>query len=273
MRARLAANMQCQAIDSLHAAACRAGDGRVAQVVRGPGSAAQFGLADGVGGNVFESLGRLANQVVHLPRGHAVLDALAANVAGYDAAILAISFDTALLGARQIVPVPVLGMTEASLLTACLLGRRFGLISFGQSSAGMYRDLVQRAGLTRDGNLTAFLIGGPRPGAFALRRTADYDVSDAALLPSGDLLVLERKFSLLSGIGIRIRRIPLKSVAPGAVVDGPSIFEADLGQEIDNMEGIDAHVTEDGDTVLTMVSDDNFSLLQRTLLLQFTLVE
>ena len=63
------------------------------------------------------------------------------------------------------------------------------------------------------------------------------------------------------------------SLAPGAVVDGPAIFEADLGQEIDNMEGIDAHVTEEGDTVLTMVSDDNFSMIQRTLLLQFTLVE
>jgi hypothetical protein len=32
-------------------------------------------------------------------------------------------------------------------------------------------------------------------------------------------------------------------------------------------------VTPEGATVLTMVSDDNFSLLQRTLLLQFTLVE
>jgi hypothetical protein len=39
------------------------------------------------------------------------------------------------------------------------------------------------------------------------------------------------------------------------------------------MEGIDAHVTAKGDTVLTMVSDDNFSMIQRTLLLQFTLVE
>ena len=63
------------------------------------------------------------------------------------------------------------------------------------------------------------------------------------------------------------------SLAPGAVVDGPAIFDADLGHEIDNMEGIDAHVTPEGDTVLTMVSDDNFSLIQRTLLLQFTLVE
>jgi hypothetical protein len=39
------------------------------------------------------------------------------------------------------------------------------------------------------------------------------------------------------------------------------------------MEGIDAHVTAEGDTMLTMVSDDNFSMLQRTLLLQFRLVE
>jgi hypothetical protein len=62
-------------------------------------------------------------------------------------------------------------------------------------------------------------------------------------------------------------------VAPGAVIDGPSIFEADLSNEVDNMEGIDAHITAEGETVLTMVSDDNFSMIQRTLLLQFTLVE
>jgi hypothetical protein len=67
--------------------------------------------------------------------------------------------------------------------------------------------------------------------------------------------------------------LPLKSIAPGALADGPTIFQADLGQEIDNMEGIDAHVSPEGDTVLTMISDDNFSMIQRTLLLQFTLVE
>jgi hypothetical protein len=132
---------------------------------------------------------------------------------------------------------------------------------------------ISERGLDPSGNLIAFLLGGPTPGQFAVRRTENFDVSDAVLLASGDLLILERKFSLLTGVGIRIRRIPLKSVMPGAVVDGPSIFNADLGEEIDNMEGIDAHVTEEGDTVLTMVSDDNFSLIQRTLLLQFTLVE
>ena len=141
----------------------------------------------------------------------------------------------------------------------------------GQPLAGTLIAMSER-GLDTSGNLIAFLVGGPSPGQFSVRRTEEFDISDAVLLPSGDLLILERKFSWASGVGIRIRRIPLKSVVPGAVVDGPSIFEADLADEVDNMEGIDAHVTPEGETVLTMVSDDNFAIIQRTLLLQFTLL-
>ncbi|WP_082364003.1 esterase-like activity of phytase family protein [Rhodopseudomonas sp. AAP120] len=132
---------------------------------------------------------------------------------------------------------------------------------------------ISERGLDADRNIIGFLIGGKTPGTFAIRRTEDFDVSDAVLLPPGDLLILERKFSWLAGVHIRIRRIPLASLAPGAVVDGPALFNADLGQEIDNMEGIDVHRDASGETVLTLVSDDNFSMLQRTLLLQFTLTE
>ena len=142
----------------------------------------------------------------------------------------------------------------------------------GFALAGTLMAISER-GLDANGDILAFLIGGKTPGQFAVRRTNDFDISDAVLLPSGDLLVLERKFGLMIGVGVRIRRIPLNSIRPGALVDGPSIFDADLGEEIDNLEGIDAHVSADGETVLTMVSDDNFSMIQRTLLLQFTLVE
>lgn len=131
---------------------------------------------------------------------------------------------------------------------------------------------ISERGLDAEGNLLGFLIGGPTPGSFSIRRADKYDVSDAVLLPSGDLLLLERKFSLLEGVGIRLRRVPISSIAPGALVDGPVIFEVDLGYEIDNMEGVDFHITPNGETVLTMISDDNFSMIQRTLLLQFTLV-
>ena len=80
---------------------------------------------------------------------------------------------------------------------------------------------ISERGLDADGNIIGFLIGGPTPGQFSVRRTENFDISDAVLLPSGDLLMLERKFSWLGGIGIRIRRIALDIVAPGAVVDGP----------------------------------------------------
>lgn len=141
----------------------------------------------------------------------------------------------------------------------------------GAKLAGTLIAMSER-GLDAEGNLLGFLIGGPTPGNFTVRRSDKYEISDAVLLPSGDLLILERKFSLLEGVGIRIRRVPIASLMPGAVVDGPVIFEVDLGYEIDNMEGIDFHITPGGETVLTMISDDNFSMIQRTLLLQFTLV-
>ena len=132
---------------------------------------------------------------------------------------------------------------------------------------------ISEEGLDENDNLLAFLIGGPTPGIFKIKRTESFDISDATLLPSGHLLILERKFSFTKGMGVRIRRIPLSAILPGALVDGPVIFDVDLAYEVDNMEGIASHVAPNGDTVITMVSDDNFSLIQRTLLLQFTLVD
>jgi hypothetical protein len=87
------------------------------------------------------------------------------------------------------------------------------------------------------------------------------------------LLVLERSYSRLAGVGMRIRRIALTDVKPGATVDGPALVEADMNTQIDNMEGLSVHRAADGQLVLTLISDDNFSLIQRTLLLQFTLAE
>jgi hypothetical protein len=132
---------------------------------------------------------------------------------------------------------------------------------------------ISERGLDKAGNIVGFLIGGPSPGPLAVKRIASYDISDAALLPGGDLLLLERKFSWTSGLSIRMRRVALGDVKPGALLDGTILLEADLGYEIDNMEGLSVHRSAGGETVLTLISDDNFSILQRTLLLQFTLAE
>ena len=128
-------------------------------------------------------------------------------------------------------------------------------------------------GLDPNGNLKAFLIGGASPGEFSVKRRDEFDISDCVTLPSGDVLLLERRFTWLSGIAMRLRRIAIADIAPGALIDGPVLLFADMGYQIDNMEGLSAHVGADGGTVLTMISDDNFSILQRTVLLQFRLVE
>jgi hypothetical protein len=131
---------------------------------------------------------------------------------------------------------------------------------------------VSERGLDRDDNIKGFLIGGPAAGEFAVKRSDDYDVSDCAILPPGELLLLERRFSWARGVAMRIRRVALADVKPGATVDGPVVIEADMGYQIDNMEGLSVHRTANDEVVLTLISDDNFSMLQRTLLLQFMLV-
>ena len=141
----------------------------------------------------------------------------------------------------------------------------------GSPLAGTLISISER-GLDTAGNLMGFLIGGPA-GVFSLKRTDDFDVSDCAATPDGKLLVLERRFSWARGLAIRIRSVALAAIKPGTLVDGPELIFADMGMQIDNMEGLSVHRDSDGALVLTLISDDNFSPLQRTLLLQFTLME
>ena len=106
---------------------------------------------------------------------------------------------------------------------------------------------------------------------FGFNRSDDFDVSDCTLLSHDELLLLERRASV-RGIAIRIRRISLADIKEGAVVDGRPMFEADLAYQIDNMEGIAVHRNSAGETIVTLVSDDNFSIIQRNMLLQFSVV-
>lgn len=128
-------------------------------------------------------------------------------------------------------------------------------------------------GLDPNRNLKAFLINGATPGEFSVKRRDDFDISDSAALPSGDVLLLERRFTWWTGIAMRLRRISIADIAPGALVDGSDLLFADMGYQIDNMEGLSVHLDANGDTILTLISDDNFSILQRTVLLQLKLID
>ncbi|HVV61006.1 MAG TPA: esterase-like activity of phytase family protein [Pseudolabrys sp.] len=141
----------------------------------------------------------------------------------------------------------------------------------GMPHAGMLIAVTERS-LDASGNHRAYLLHGKDTVRYTVKRSDDFDVSDCAVMAPGDLLLLERRFSLARGVAIRIRRIPLAALKAGALVDGASMLEADLGYQIDNMEGLSVHRNARGETILTLISDDNFSVLQRTLLLQFAVV-
>ncbi len=78
---------------------------------------------------------------------HAVLDALAHHADGCDAVVLAVSYDTALRAAREMLAIPVVGITEAALLTACMLGNRTGVVVFGRRVLPLYQELATLYGL------------------------------------------------------------------------------------------------------------------------------
>lgn len=122
-----------------------------------------------------------------------------------------------------------------------------------------------------DGNLFAGIVDGSLQGAFRVARHDSYDVTDGAFLPNGDLMLLERRFSLATGIGMRIRLVAGDTIKPGAIIDGEVLLDADFGYQIDNMEGLDVIKAADGTTHIIVVSDDNHSILQRNLMLEFRL--
>lgn len=78
---------------------------------------------------------------------YGVLELAAQYAPGHDAIVLGVSLDCGLLALRELASVPVIGMTEAALLTACQLGQRVALLTVGPYTLTMYEELVNSYGL------------------------------------------------------------------------------------------------------------------------------
>ena len=79
--------------------------------------------------------------------GRTTLELMAEHAAGCDAAIVAAFGDPGLGGARELLSIPVVGLAEAAMLTACMLGRTFSIVTFSQSLGPWYRECVEYNGL------------------------------------------------------------------------------------------------------------------------------
>lgn len=111
-----------------------------------------------------------------------------------------------------------------------------------------------------------------RAARLSYRLPRGFSVTDAALLGDGRIMTLHRSASITDGLVASVGIVDLAVFTPGAVVEPRIVATLRPPLNVDNMEAlaIDRGV---GRTRIWIASDDNYSVLQRTLLLQFELVE
>lgn len=104
-------------------------------------------------------------------------------------------------------------------------------------------------------------------------QAGDFQVSGATTLPDGDVLVVERFYVLRGGNVARLKRVAAADIRAGAVLAGKTVAELRPPLTVDNFEGVEARRGAGGETLIYLISDDNFNPGQRTLLMMFELAE
>lgn len=159
-----------------------------------------------------------------------------------------------------------------------LSGQRFLIFSEGEEIA--------------DGVTAALLFAGdptdPETAVtrFGYRPPKGYKITDAALLPDGRLIILNRRFTLFEGVSARITVADPADIGRDAVLEGRLIAGIDPPLNVDNMEAIAVTLEPQGkaveaagkddppvapDIMVWIASDDNFNTVQRSLLMKFRL--
>ncbi|MBL8531938.1 MAG: esterase-like activity of phytase family protein [Hyphomonadaceae bacterium] len=113
----------------------------------------------------------------------------------------------------------------------------------------------------------------PAPPLARLRLPVGYSLTSLDRLPDGGFVALQRFYAPVIGARARIVRIAADALRADAEVAGEEWATLAPPMPVDNFEGIAAVRTADGGTRLYIVSDDNFSARQRTLLYAFDVIE
>ncbi len=147
-----------------------------------------------------------------------------------------------------------------------------GVESLASLPGGRLLAIAEGVGAWGGTGLAAWLIDGDRVDDLIYVPTAGYAPTGAERL-DGTLYVVERKFSLLGGFQSGLVTVPVDRLRPGTQVEGASLARFRYGDLGENFEAIAAKQAPDGRTLIYLLSDDNFSIFQRTLLLQLSLSE
>lgn len=140
-----------------------------------------------------------------------------------------------------------------------------GFEALAESPAGNLFVIVEAP---RDGVYTTLVeAGGDWVDGMAIPGADGYAASSADTGPDGSLYLLERSHSVFSGFATRIRRFP-RDRDPSD--QGEILFESGAdGSE--NFEGISLWVDHRGRTMISLISDNNFSIRTPTVIREFHL--
>lgn len=150
--------------------------------------------------------------------GAIALEMLAAADPGVDAAVIAAFGDPGLFGARELFDFPVVGLAEAAMLTACMLGRKFAIVTFARALGPWYQECVSMHGM--DGR-----CAGIRTLDGAFKSISDVQAEKEEMLVAlanraveqdgADVVILSG--APLAGLADKVRdRIPVPVVDPTA---------------------------------------------------------
>ncbi len=118
-----------------------------------------------------------------------------------------------------------------------------------------------------------WLIGHGKVEALSYEISPSYKPTDMATLPGGDILVLERHFSLAKGMAARLTRLSHMAIRAGKAIKGEVIADLAYPYNLDNMEALAVRQNEAGETIIYIMSDNNYNRLQRNLLMMFRIDE
>jgi len=107
--------------------------------------------------------------------------------------------------------------------------------------------------------------------SFQYTKTPDFNPTSLAQLPDGGFVMLERAFDMMRGVRIRVMRFEADELQPGGTIHARELARLASPAAVDNLEGIAVTTGPRGETLLWLMSDDNFNPLQRNLLLLFEL--
>lgn len=144
--------------------------------------------------------------------GGLVLEMIAEHADDVDAVVIAAFGDPGLSGARDLFDLPIVGMAEAAVMTAALLGETFAVVTFSPLMTRWYAECVRATG-----------IDDRFKGVFTPDTTHDR-LSDVQTDLRADLIALATTAAIRHSADVIILGgAPLAGLAPKIAVDVPAI--------------------------------------------------